>query len=379
VVGAWFARPVMTRALPLLEPHQRSLELCVYCPKLCRAACPVSNVEASETLIPWGKMSTAYLNARGDLPLTEDHARTAWACSNCYACKERCDHGNEVATTLNVARAAYASKGLAPGAAQRVAKQFDKREAKQNKALTHLVAQSKVPTSSTGQPVLLGCGYTRALPEEALSALISVSKLEQRALSPWSKCCGLPLLQAGELERFQKHTSDLLKELPEGESLVVVDPGCAKALKTSWEQAVPGSGARVITLVERAMGHLGKMRTLPQEQRRPLRYHDPCQLGRGLGLYDQPRALLTRLMGQAPLEFDDRREHAVCSGGGGLLPSTMPETSQGMAQARIDENQACGGEEIVTACAQSLLRFRQQGAKASDLVSWLKLGLEHLQ
>ena len=106
--------------LPLLEPHRAALETCVYCPKLSRAACPVSNAEASETVTPWGKMSLAYFAARGDVPLDEEHAKPAWACSACYACRERCDHKNEVATVLTDARAELFSAGLAPAGAKMV-------------------------------------------------------------------------------------------------------------------------------------------------------------------------------------------------------------------------------------------------------------------
>jgi len=56
------------RRLPLLEARRAELELCAYCPKLCRAACPVSNAEPREVLIPWGKMTTAYFMARGMAP-----------------------------------------------------------------------------------------------------------------------------------------------------------------------------------------------------------------------------------------------------------------------------------------------------------------------
>ncbi|MEO6600605.1 MAG: hypothetical protein ABIQ16_12065, partial [Polyangiaceae bacterium] len=52
--------------LPLLKTSQKALETCGYCPKLCRSTCPVSNVEAREALIPWAKMSSAWLVARGD-------------------------------------------------------------------------------------------------------------------------------------------------------------------------------------------------------------------------------------------------------------------------------------------------------------------------
>jgi heterodisulfide reductase subunit C len=102
----------------LLEQHDAALQKCVYCPKLSRAACPISNVEASETVTPWGKMSLAYFAGRGDVPLDRAHAAPAWACSACYACRERCEHKNEVATVLADARAEMFARGAAPAAAR---------------------------------------------------------------------------------------------------------------------------------------------------------------------------------------------------------------------------------------------------------------------
>ena len=43
--------------------HGRNARACVFCPKLCRSACPVSNAEPRETVTPWGKMSMAYFVA----------------------------------------------------------------------------------------------------------------------------------------------------------------------------------------------------------------------------------------------------------------------------------------------------------------------------
>ncbi|MDC3911918.1 (Fe-S)-binding protein, partial [Raoultella planticola] len=59
-----------------------------------------------------------------------------------------------------------------------------------------------------------------------------------------------------------------------------------------------------------------------------VRIHDSCHLGRGLGLYDPPRAILGAILGRAPDEFVHRRDEAVCSGGGGLLPVTARETAR---------------------------------------------------
>ena len=57
--------------LPALAASQHALETCVFCPKLCRTTCAVSNAVPSETLTPWGKMSAAYFMARGDVDLDE--------------------------------------------------------------------------------------------------------------------------------------------------------------------------------------------------------------------------------------------------------------------------------------------------------------------
>src|SRR5690242_20582094 len=97
----------MTMHLPLLDEQTAALETCGYCPKLCRAACPVSDAEPRDSLTPWGKMSMAWLAQRGDVEADSDLAATAWACTGCYACRERCDHRNEVAHTLGMARADF--------------------------------------------------------------------------------------------------------------------------------------------------------------------------------------------------------------------------------------------------------------------------------
>lgn len=322
--------------LPMLESRRRELETCVYCPKLCRSACPVSNAEPRETLIPWGKMSTAYFAARGDVPLEEPFAEPAWACTGCGACKQACDHKNEVAGTLLDARDAFMQNGLGPAAAKRVLAEFQ-----------------SVQSTTTGRALLVGCLYDRKLPEVAKSAHSVAEKLFGD-LPIERACCGLPLRYAGDKKRFEEHGKQFA-----GREIVAVDPGCALALRHA--------GARVTLLVEHAAERVSELRE--GDGARALRWHDPCKLGRGLGIYDAPRTVLTRVLGRAPLEFPMHRERAECSGGGGLVPLTMPETSRAIAKHRIAENEAAGGGEIVTACASSVLRFRSAGASVTDLVT----------
>ncbi len=79
--------------------------------------------------------------------------------------------------------------------------------------------------------------------------------------------------------------------------------------------------------------------------------------------------MLARLAGRAPLEFQRARREGECSGGGGLLPATRPESAQAIAGARVAEHRSLGGGVLVTGCAQSLHRFRRAGEPAEDIVS----------
>ncbi len=348
-----FARRPM-RKLPTLEPRRRALETCVYCPKLCRSACPVSNAEPRETIIPWGKMSTAYFAARGDVPLTEAFAAPAWACTGCHACRESCEHQNDVAGTLLDTRAALMSQGLGPAQAKHTIEDFGKH--RENTKRAYQAVQATPKKSAT--TLVIGCTYVRRFPDVARDALFVAERLFASDVTVEQECCGLPLKLAGDSKGFAEHAKRFLGSESQ---YLVVDPGCALALRAA--------GARVTLLVTEVAKRVSDLSTSAHAG--DVRWHDPCHLGRGLGVYDEPRSILTRVLGRAPLEFSMRRERGECSGGGGLLPLTMPEVSKAIAKKRVGENAAEGGGEIVTACASSLLRFRDQGAKASDLMTWI--------
>ncbi len=348
-------------ALPLLEARRRELDTCVYCPKLCRSACPVSNAEPRETLTPWGKMSTASFAAHGDVPLDESFASTAWACTGCMACREACDHANPVAPTLLDARSAFTEAGVAPRAAAAVRAGWEAHRAATREATR--------PIGTTGRALLVGCTYQRKLPAVAEDAL-AVARAVHGDVEPVADCCGLPLLLAGDRDRFRHHVTALAERVRG--TMTVVDPGCAMALRVH-APAVGAPAIPVSLLVEEvaAWGRNGRVAELDG----PVRWHDPCQLGRGLGVYEAPRQVLTRALGRAPDEFARARSGASCSGAGGLLPKTMPDVARDIASARRAEHDEHGGGTIVTGCASSALAFAKAGAKVLDLVTVARRGL----
>jgi Fe-S oxidoreductase len=349
--------------LPLLQPHRQSLENCVYCPKLSRAACPVSNVTASETLTPWGKMSLAFFAARGDVPLDAEHAAPAWACSSCYACRERCEHKNEVATVLADARAEAFGRGVAPAPARLAADRAGRIAAEYRDGIARLQ-----PHPQSGDTALMiGCSYVRHHPDIA-RALVPLAERFVGPTRALGNCCGLPSYHAGDRASFHAALMRLGSETRGARRLVVVDPGCAALLSRHAPLGV--ELPEIVPFVDAVFGNMERVPPLALAGR-TLFWSDPCQLGRGLGRYEEPRAILARMTGDAPRELARTRQHAECSGGGGLLPMTYPEVSRAMADERIAEHRARGGGTLVTGCAASLRRYRSRGHPAVDWVELL--------
>jgi len=336
----------------------------------------VSNAEPRETLTPWGKMSMAYFVANESVALAESFAAPAWACTGCFGCREHCDHRNDVAGTLFAARSALTSAGVAPAAAKRVLERFSDRAS----ALGKLADDPRVRDfvdDGARVAVLVGCEHARRKTAAAADAVRAVARLTGGKVALVAVCCGAPLLYAGDEERFARQGELLANALGHRERLVVADAGCAAAINVHHANAGRRMPVHVEHFSELAAREVSKLRRLDGELgSRPVRWHDPCQLGRGLGVYEAPRQVLSRVLGRAPDEFARRRHDARCSGAGGLVPVTMPDVARRMAEQRLADHEGEGGGVIVTACASSKRSLERSGAEVVDLATVVARALD---
>jgi Fe-S oxidoreductase len=359
--------------LPALDARERELETCTFCPKLCRSACPVSNAEPRETLTPWGKMSLVNAMAHGDVPVDAAHGEPAWACTGCGRCQKRCDHEVPVGSILREARAELTKGGVRPAALEGIEARVEESDAIMRRAVDDLAGEAAYDASSR-HAILVGCSYHRGATEEARLALRVVHALTGERHRVVSSCCGAPLADAGLPERASERKRTLGTSMQNLATLVVVDAGCAQHMIVEPAPGLP----KPVTLVELAARHLDRFSPAPGLGEEPVRWHDPCRLGRGLGQYDEPRHVLARILARSPDEFAERREQSGCSGAGGLVPLTFPEAAKGAAKRRVAEHDELGGGRVITGCASSLRSFRAAGADADDIVRWMakSLGVE---
>ena len=181
-------------------------------------------------------------------------------------------------------------------------------------------------------------------------------------------CGGYPLLAAGQLDAFRLHAERMARQLAGYARVVVHCPSCAWAMRTQYR----AFGVPLAPVVEHTSEFLeGYIERLPIANKRGVAfYHDPCYLGRWLGVYDAPRRLAARAVEEVR-EFSRARNEAECSGGGGLLPTTMPATARAIAEHRLEEVREAKVSTVVTACPTCKRQLERDDVQAIDLIELL--------
>ena len=94
----------------------------------------------------------------------------------------------------------------------------------------------------------------------------------------------------------------------------------------------------------------GKIKMKHTSHQKKVSYHDPCQLGRKMSVYDAPRFLIKAAQGTAPVELFHNKEHAECCGAGATMLLTDPKVSLKVAKVRMERVLETDTEVLVTAC-----------------------------
>ena len=190
----------------------------------------------------------------------------------------------------------------------------------------------------------------------------SMIKIFEKAEVPYtfideqdSVCCGRPMLLSGAKEAAQKmitFNQNLIEE-SKAQLLVTSCPICYKFFKENYQLDIP------------VMHHTEYIHMLIQEKKIKLHktaekyiYHDPCELGRLSGVYEEPRAILKKtgiLVG-----IPDEREDAFCCGGS-LANTEINYAERGnIVREAIHALCAANPDYLVTACPLCKKTFNKE-------------------
>jgi Fe-S oxidoreductase len=351
---------------PNLEAQAEALELCTYCPKMCRLACPVAETTGRESVTPWALMGLANYVRRGQIDLTPEIARSFYDCTNCLRCQPYCLHGNDVPTALRAARGVAVESGKAPPEVTEVLDRYRRDGsmfgASDREALIAAIPAEHLDAGAT-TALFLGCRSAADLRAagETTAALAAIG-LRFALTGPDLRCCGAPLRDLGLEEAFAALARANQSALSRYERVICDTAICARTLERDYQRVGAGLTASIediVTPLDEALGRgkLGALKKLPQRAV----YHDPCHLGRHKKVYDAPRRVAAALLEQPLGEFPWSRERAACCGAGGGFPFVDPATARDLARAVSELAREQGYELIVTASGECAAMLAEGG------------------
>ncbi len=179
-----------------------------------------------------------------------------------------------------------------------------------------------------------------------------------------SICCGRPLQLTGQEDAANQLIEKNIKLIESCGATVLVTscPICANVFNESYNLKIP------IYHHSQYLLKLAKESKLKFDKTDiQITYHDPCELGRGLGVYEEPRELLS-LAGNL-IESQNSRENALCCGGSLGITNISQEQRNTIAAITLNELAADRADVVATACPLCKKTFKSaaQNIRIADI------------
>lgn len=200
---------------------------------------------------------------------------------------------------------------------------------------------------------------------KAMGSLLDKASVEW---SPMDKdggiCCGRPLILSGRREEaqamIQRNTELILAS--GADTLLVTCPICYKVFREEYN--LPGIRVVHHSQYLNELVKSGALKVEKEDTR--MVYHDPCELGRGCGIYEEPRELLSKVCELVPAGHE--RDESICCGGSVGSITLSHEERVHITNAAVEDLMVHHPDEIVTACPLCLKTFSPRSArKVRDL------------
>ncbi|AKB35214.1 CoB--CoM heterodisulfide reductase 2 iron-sulfur subunit D [Methanosarcina siciliae C2J] len=170
-------------------------------------------------------------------------------------------------------------------------------------------------------------------------------------------CCGSAMIRTGQAHiediarRVAAHNVDAIKAKGATKVLYAC-AGCFRASKVDWPRQIGEELPFEVVHITEFLADLIKKDKIKWEKSidKTVTYHDPCHLGRHVGVYDAPRYVLEHIPGVKFVEMDRVKEFQRCCGAGGGVKAGIPDLALGVAETRVEDALATNADILSSAC-----------------------------
>lgn len=312
----------------------------------------------------------------GRIPFDEKAAHVIFACTTCMACREMCE--TDVKDWLNrlfetARREAWKNNiGVPAGIkkwSEHIKVEHNPYLEKHADRFAWLPADIRSSLPKKAEYVyFVGCTASYRQKNIALATVELFRKLgidftiAVDGDGEW--CCGSPALRTGQWDtakELAEHNAQVLDKY--GDKVITTCAGCFRTLIQDYQKEAPEGYKDVLGIdfnmpVIHTMQLLAELidkgevefQELPEFAGKVFVYHDPCHLGRHVGVYDEPRKVLNSFKGIKVVEAERSRQWSWCCGAGGGVRSGFPDFSLWASKVRLEEFKELGAEIVTSAC-----------------------------
>lgn len=190
---------------------------------------------------------------------------------------------------------------------------------------------------------------------------------------PGQTCCGQPAWSAGNRNLARELAKKAIAELESFDYVVIPSGSCAEHIRIAYPQLLadePAWAARAVAVAAHSyelsqfLDEIHKLEDVPGVFVGSATYHDSCKGLRGLGIKQQPRALLAKVRGLTLTEMQDCEE---CCGFGGAFAVRFGEVSTAIVDRKCESIAATGADAVVGGDLGCLLNIEGRLRRRGDL------------
>lgn len=170
-----------------------------------------------------------------------------------------------------------------------------------------------------------------------------------------SICCGRPLMLAGkkmQAEELMRNNRNLILRT-RAKALVTSCPICQRIFKEEYNLPI-----RILHHSQFILELVKRGRIPLQSVHQRVAYHDPCDLGRGSGVYDAPRELISKVADLVPSAIE--KNQSLCCGGSLATFTTNESERAAVTRHALDSLLANDPECLITSCPLCKKTFANQ-------------------
>ncbi len=335
---------------------------CVECGK-CTTVCPIANLDSN--FAPRLIVVKALEGLEGGLAQNKD----IWRCTTCAICNNMCPYKVDYTEFIRGLRNEAMLDGFKPTCSQgglihTIAK-IQSYRMSQNR-LNWITNDLRVVEKGDVY-YFSGCqAHLDKIFEERKTGVLDIARNSIRiinkagitpAMSNREVCCGHDLNWIGDEDNFKNLINLNIRAIKEAGAKVVVFscPECLRTFDFDYQNIIGDLDFEVVYITDYLMDLVddGKLKFYNKGKKK-VTYHDPCRLGRHLGIYDSPRELI-EAAGFELVEMENICENSLCCGVNAF--ATCEALSKMMQINRLMEAKDTQADWLLTACPKCLIHF----------------------